>query len=114
MSRRPTWMQRAEQRRRFALKTGHIYFILAHEAKAIKIGYSANPRARYENLCTGSPEPLIFYGSVPGNREDETDLHKKFKHLRLNGEWFRECDELYNHIEDLAEEYEEHPQQGHG
>lgn len=47
-----------------------------------------------------------FYGSIPGTREAETRLHKICKHLRLHGEWFRECDELYNLIEDLAEDYD--------
>lgn len=88
------------------IETGHIYFILAPKAEAIKIGYSKSPLARFSNLKTGSPEELVFYGSIPGTRDGEIAMHRRFKHLRINGEWFRECGELYNFIEDLAEDYD--------
>lgn len=106
MSRRPARCTEAD------LKTGHVYFILAAKARAIKIGYSKNRCQRFHDLQTGSPVPLHFYGSVPGNKADETALHQRFKHRRLTGEWFRECNEIYNYIEDLADEFEDHPQQG--
>jgi hypothetical protein len=98
MSRRACKYTQAE------IPIGHVYFILAPKAEAMKIGYSKNPMARFSNLDTGSPEELVFWGSIPGSREDETALHNKFKHLRLGGEWFRECGELLNHIEDLADD----------
>jgi hypothetical protein len=86
---------------------GHIYFILAPAADAIKIGFSRDPRKRFTNLRTGSPEPLEWLGSIPGDPGDEKAIYKRFKHQRLHGEWFRASPELYNHMEDLAEDNEE-------
>ena len=88
-------------------RTGHVYFIVAPKAGAIKIGFSNDPIGRFADLNTGSPEALVFYGSIPETRQFERGLHRKFRHLRIKGEWFQECDALYNYIEDLAEEYEE-------
>lgn len=89
---------------------GHVYFVRAPSSEAIKIGYSTDPLARFANLQTGSPELLLFYGSIPGTRADERALHEKFFHLRINGEWFHACDELFNHIDNQADEFEERPQ----
>lgn len=108
MSRRPARFTEADIPPEFAERlkhvTGHVYFIVAGDANAVKIGFSRNPGARFTNLSTGSPVPLVFYGSIPANRNTETALHQKFKHLRMDGEWFRGTPELYDHIEDLADD----------
>lgn len=88
-------------------RRGHVYFIVAPKSGAIKIGFSNDPSGRFADLSTGSPEALVFYGSIPETRDYEQGLHRKFKHLRIKGEWFQACDELYNRIDGLADDYEE-------
>lgn len=101
MSRRPARCTEADIKR-----MGCVYFIRAPKSAAIKIGFSKSPRERFYNLNTGSPEHLEYIGSIAQYQGFETSLHKKFAHLRIKGEWFKDCDELNNHIEDLAEEYD--------
>jgi hypothetical protein len=69
--------------------TGFVYFVLAPSANRIKIGFTAdNPEKRLKQLQTGSSERLDLIGFFPGNCEDETDLHRRFGHLRIVREWF--------------------------
>lgn len=77
---------------------GHVYFIRAGEA--IKIGFSKNAPSRLAALQTSNPEHLTLMGSFKGAREDEQELHVRFCHLRIRGEWFRDEDELVEFIED--------------
>lgn len=69
-----------------------VYFIQC--GRAIKIGSSRNPWARLTQLKTGMPEAprLLGHFNAPMSREKE--LHKQFAAHRINGEWFRDCDEI--------------------
>lgn len=78
-----------------------IYFIESRDAGLIKIGFTTNPDRRIKSLKTASPNKLRVIMTMPGTREDERKLHEKFAHLRQQGEWFTDCDELRNHIHDL-------------
>ncbi len=79
-------------------KVGKVYFIKCGDA--IKIGFSQNPWARVATLKTAMPENPVLLGSFNGVMQDEKDLHVRFKHLRINREWFRADAELLEHIQE--------------
>lgn len=84
-----------------------IYLIRDNETGNIKIGSSVNPTRRLsEMLNQTSPAILsgtnrdyeLLWFSNPTIRLEEGKLHKKYKHLRVTGEWFvltkKEIDEI--------------------
>jgi hypothetical protein len=65
----------------------------------VKIGISADPWKRRDQVSTGSASPvfLIFYSTVSGHcsrrysspaQALEEGCHAELEHLRLSGEWF--------------------------
>lgn len=74
----------------------YVYFIEAfgqHDLKRIKIGRSRRPRARLEELQTGSPVKLKLLGTVrcksDGHAKSvERYAHNIFHKQRRRGEWF--------------------------
>lgn len=60
----------------------------------IKIGCSQDPQRRQYRLNTGNPKAIQWLGAVPGSRRDEAALHRRFRHVRVRGEWFRPDEEL--------------------
>lgn len=66
---------------------GFVYFVRAPDA--VKIGWSMDPRRRFDELQVGSPVALKLAGAIRGSEEDEKALHECFEHLRQRGEWFR-------------------------
>jgi Meiotically Up-regulated Gene 113 (MUG113) protein len=81
----------------------YTYFILGSEG--IKIGQSFNPRSRRTDLQPGSATELKLLLAVPYERIPEPEAHKKFKHLRMMGEWFRPEQDLLDFIEELRAEF---------
>lgn len=71
---------------------GHVY--VAGFSTYIKIGWSTDVANRLLDLRTGIPEGLIVYALLPARPPYERELHARFKHLRLTGEWFRRQSEL--------------------
>lgn len=64
-----------------------IYFIKA--GRSVKIGYTTgDPERRLRELQTANPRKLVLLAAIPGSREDEVRLHKKFDSDRVTGEWF--------------------------
>ena len=59
-----------------------------------KVGISRNPRARLDQLQTGSPMRLSLYmGDLASTfdgreRELESEVHRRLSHLAVGGEWF--------------------------
>lgn len=82
-----------------------IYFIQAEDSKAIKIGIADNPQRRLAALATGSAEPLTLLGVQHGVKADEIDLHRRFRSLRLKGEWFQPGQDLLDYINQYAFPY---------
>lgn len=78
-----------------------VYFIESKEAGLIKIGRSINPDKRFNAIRTMSPDELVLLGSIPEKVMTESELHKKFSHLRKHGEWFEGDDELWSFIDGL-------------
>jgi hypothetical protein len=75
--------------------SGGVYFIQATavENGPVKIGRTTNLRKRFGDLQTAHPWPLSLVGFIPledesGQIEQEAALHERFKHFRLQGEWF--------------------------
>ncbi len=71
-----------------------VYFLLDTVQKVVKIGVAANLDARLNNLQGGNVNPLRILVSVPGGRKLERQFHQRLAHLRLRGEWFKDCPEL--------------------
>lgn len=65
-----------------------IYFTQNSQDQAIKIGYSSDPIRRRAGLQSACSSKLILLGTIPGGLEHEGELHRRFAHHRLHGEWF--------------------------
>jgi len=76
---------------------GRIYFI-SDEAGPIKIGFSEKLKSRLAVLQIGSPCDLSVLASIKGTIADERDLHKRFSHCRIRGEWFARSPDLMAEI----------------
>ena len=81
--------------------TDCIYFIHAIGTDRIKIGWAATLGIRFEVLSCSSPYPLEVLATIPGSREDEVELHRKFANLRVHNEWFLFSDDIKEFIESL-------------
>lgn len=73
--------------------TGVVYFVAA--PGRIKIGYSSQPKKRLRALQTLDLEELTVIAMIPGNRAIEASLHNMLWEHRLKGEWFRDCDAVW-------------------
>src|SRR5438876_654439 len=85
-------LNRRRQRRPQAARGGAtagevVYFVRGGDA--VKIGRTGNLAARLKALATASAVPLELLAAVPGGRPEEARLHRRWRHLRLRGEWFR-------------------------
>jgi hypothetical protein len=73
---------------------GGVYFISCR--KYVKIGVSKNIKKRLFDLQASNPYKLILvkFFKTSDCFNLENILHKKFKHLREKGEWFRYTEEI--------------------
>lgn len=72
---------------------GYVYAIVSFEAEEVKIGFSDSIRTflnRMSALQRETPYPLGLHSISEHDdaRLEETELHHRFKHARLSGEWF--------------------------
>jgi DNA-binding XRE family transcriptional regulator len=74
-----------------------VYFIQAKNGP-IKIGYTKSVITRLQSLQTSNTEKLIVLGTIKGDAKKEKNIHEKFKHLRISGEWFKSDPELLSFI----------------
>jgi hypothetical protein len=85
------------------MQQGWIYLMLAKGAKAIKIGFSTKyPSSRKRTLQTGNPHELKLLMLVQGTLRDEQRYHEQFAHLRIRGEWFKDCPEIRDFFREMA------------
>jgi hypothetical protein len=75
-----------------------VYFFQAETGGPIKIGLSGNPNNRLASVQTGHPTKLRMLSVVEGGSKTERELHSRFAHLRLEGEWFAPAEELIEFI----------------
>ncbi len=81
---------------------GTIYFIRAEATQEIKIGFTGGDVSkRIAALQTGHPRKLSLITTVPGFFGYEKALHKRFDHIRLNGEWFEPHPDLLTFIDSI-------------
>lgn len=76
---------------------GKVYF--ARSGAYMKIGHSRDVNKRIKAINTSAPERVELMMVIPGTAEDEKRLHKRFQHLRSNGEWFHFTGELCEFVE---------------
>lgn len=77
-----------------------VYFIRAGENGPIKIGITTDVPSRLSSLQTSHAETLVVMTTTPGGTALEYELHKRFAHHRLRGEWFAPGDDLLAFIEE--------------
>lgn len=82
------------------MKEEVIYFILDTYSSAVKIGYTTikGLRRRLQTLQTGAPYELRLLGALWGDKKIEKEIHKKFKHSHIRGEWFEYSEEIEDYI----------------
>ena len=69
-------------------KPEYVYVFVNTNFEVCKIGYSSNPIKRLDQIQTGCPFKLKRQLIMIGGAEKESELHKKYKDFRLEGEWF--------------------------
>lgn len=75
----------------------------------VKIGTTVAGWRRVASFDPKYPYELRPILALPGGRERERELHVRFKHLRLRGEWFRFVDELRLFVLEQRELLEKKP-----
>lgn len=68
--------------------TGYVY-AMANEAGSVKIGYSANPLRRLEQIGYAEEGKVELLGVARGTKRHEREAHDLFEKWRERGEWFR-------------------------
>lgn len=81
-----------------------IYMVSAGLEGPIKIGKSRRLRSRLAELQTCNYEQIYILSLVPSISVSEHELHAKFSHLRIRGEWFRRDVSLIEYIESLPKD----------
>lgn len=75
-------------------------YLISHENKFVKIGYTKNIHKRLSQLQTSSPVKLDVLYLIEGDTNLEKELHKLFGHLVTSGEWFTFDDSILDYFKD--------------
>jgi hypothetical protein len=86
---------RGEQRTSF----GDLYFVAAGDA--VKIGRTKNFETRLRFIRGHNHEKVECLALLKGQGWREKELHKRFRAVRLRGEWFARCEQIAAEIERL-------------
>ncbi len=73
-----------------------VYIVAANDR--VKIGKASKVINRLRELQTSAPFKLQLLAVVPGGLKEEGELHHRFHHLRLHGEWFQMNHELIQFV----------------
>jgi hypothetical protein len=68
----------------------------------IKIGHSANVKARMQQLTTGAPLELKLIATIDGDYRLELAIQRHLKPYRVKGEWFDDCGAVRSVIDGLV------------
>ncbi len=79
---------------------GWVYFMASRGL--IKIGFSRSPQERAKQLAYKGFKPIEIVGVMLSRCGLERELHFRFAHLRVQGEWFTPSDELRDFIASSA------------
>jgi hypothetical protein len=70
-------------------------YLISDGRERIKIGFAFDPQSRLRNLQCATAVRLTLVRVIAGaGHPTERWLHKKFRHLRLDGEWFQFSPEM--------------------
>jgi hypothetical protein len=69
-----------------------IYFV--RTANRIKIGSAKDAQKRIQQLSTGNAGKLKLIGTLKGDAALEEEMHRRWAHLHIRGEWFRASRDL--------------------
>lgn len=83
-------------------RDGLVYFVQAGPDGEIKIGWTQDVDRRIGELQTANAKKLVLLGTVPGTMETEASLHARFSHLRLEAEWFRNSEEIFDFLREAT------------
>lgn len=83
-----------------------IYFI--SDGEYIKIGYTnkKDSNNRLKSLQTANARELFSLCEIPGYRKIEKELHNKFQHFHVRGEWYKKDRDLVDYIRQFIKEDE--------
>jgi hypothetical protein len=82
---------------------GYVYFIKCPANGLIKIGWTVrHPDLRFLGLSAASPVDLEKIGVLRTRRYTEKRLHRRFRNLRVKGEWFSPREKLLAFIAKYA------------
>lgn len=83
----PEWDKRSQWQG--ISREGTVY--LAGFGQYVKIGFTSGTQIEYriQEIQVGCPEKIEMLCAIPGSFKMEAALHRRFKELRLHGEWFR-------------------------
>lgn len=63
----------------------------------IKVGFTYDPKGRRASYNSG-PFPVEWIGHWRGTEADEKGFHARYRHMRLEGEWFEPSVEMLDEI----------------
>jgi transposase-like protein len=78
-----------------------VYFLLAPDAKMVKIGVTTDLPSRMQAIQACSPVQLTVVATIPGDEAVESAMHLRFASSRAHFEWFRLTPELARFIEEI-------------
>jgi len=80
-----------------------VYFLRVGDDGPIKIGFTRDIIRRLRGLQTAHPEEIRLLAKIVVRfpRQLEREVHARFAHLRISGEWFRAEPELLDYVRGL-------------
>lgn len=79
-----------------------IYFVTAEGTDFLKIGYATDVTSRIDRIRAGCPYPMRILAAIPGTKQDEHQLHLRFRQYHTHNEWFRLEGELLDYVKSLT------------
>lgn len=77
-----------------------VYFISDGNGH-IKVGHTFDVKDRLRVLQTSNAGILKVVKIINGDTAKEKEFHKRLKHLKVRGEWFKDCDELWDAVKEI-------------
>lgn len=92
---------------------GFVYLIQENDGEYTKIGLSEDVENRRNNFQTANPRELHILCKIPHDNPAklETELHSRYKHKRVRGEWYRLDANDINEIRGLESNAPNDPEQ---
>lgn len=76
-------------------------YIIRSIGDVVKIGHSSNNPNRFRGLQGAHADALILLALLPG-WIIEKELHRRFAHLHIRGEWYNYTGDLKQYVESLG------------